>query len=91
MTEEKLRHEPRYSQEGDYMPNFLSTIEVSRQAMVAPHRLVYALTQNKIREPKRLNGRRLFREKDVEIVKEYFSKGNIYKESRKNPSRRTES
>ena len=62
------------------MKRLFSTAEVCRQAMVAPHRLIYAMSQNKVPEPKdRLNGRRAFTLKDVEIIKAYFSKGNIYK------------
>lgn len=71
------------------MKKLYSTAEVSRQAMIAPYRLVYALARGRIKEPRRLNGRRCWSERGVEEVKEYFSKGNIYKESRKNPFRRT--
>lgn len=67
------------------MKKLYSTSEVCRQAMVAPHRLVYCLSQGKIREPRRLNGRRCFSERDVEQVKAYFSKGNIYKERVRSP------
>lgn len=72
------------------MKQVFSTVEVCRRVMIAPHQLVYALSTGKIQEPKRLNGRRCFSERDIEEVKEYFSKGDIYKESRNTPSRRTE-
>jgi hypothetical protein len=61
------------------MQKLFSMSEVGRLSMTAPHRIAYALNQGKIKEPRRLNGRRCFSEKDVEIIKEYFSQGNIYK------------
>lgn len=67
------------------MKKLFSTVEVSRRAMIAPHRLVYALAQGRLKEPRRLNGRRCFSERDVEEVKAYFSKGNIYKERVRSP------
>jgi DNA-binding transcriptional MerR regulator len=54
------------------MTQVFSTVEVCRRAMIAPHQLVYALASGKIREPKRLNGRRCFSEKNIEEVKKYF-------------------
>lgn len=65
--------------------NLFSMSEVSRISMTPTHRIVYALSAGRIKEPQRLNGRRCFRQKDVEMIKEYFSKGNIYKESKKYP------
>lgn len=64
-----------------------SMSEVSRLSMIPTHKIVHALLQGRIKEPERLNGRRCFRQKDVERIKEYFSqaKGNIYKESKKHP------
>lgn len=56
------------------MKKLFSTAEVCRQAMVAPHRLVYAMSQNKIPEPRnRLNGRRAFTLRDVARIKAYFN------------------
>lgn len=60
------------------MKQLFSTSEVARICMTQTHVLVYALSKGRIKEPVRLNGRRAFTEKDVELVKQYFSKGNIY-------------
>ncbi len=62
------------------MKKLFSMAEVSRLSMTPAHRIVYALGTGRLREPRSLNGRRCFTEKDVEMVKGYFSKGNIYKE-----------
>lgn len=55
------------------MKKLYSTAEVCRQALIAPHRLVYCLAQNRLKEPRRLNGRRCFSEKDLDRIKEYFN------------------
>lgn len=55
------------------MKKLFSMSEVGRLSLTAPHRIVYALNRGKIKEPRRLNGRRCFSEKDVETIKEYFN------------------
>lgn len=61
------------------MPQIMSMAEVAKLAGVEPHRVQYALSRGRLPEPARVNGRRAFSPKDVERVREYFLKGNIYK------------
>jgi DNA-binding transcriptional MerR regulator len=56
-----------------------STAEVSRLSAIPPHRITYAMSRGRIKEPVRLNGRRAFTERDVAMVKGYFSNQDIYK------------
>lgn len=61
------------------MTQMLTTVEVCRSVMIAPYPL-----------PKWLNGCRRLSEEVAGEVKAFFSKGNIYKESRNNPCTRVE-
>ncbi len=54
-----------------------SISEVARESGVPSHRVAYALSCGKIREPNRLNGRRSFSPTDLERVKTFFSKNNV--------------
>lgn len=52
----------------------MSMTEVAQLALVEPHRIQYAFSRGRLREPSRVNGRRAFSQKDLERVKEYFNK-----------------
>lgn len=51
----------------------LSMSDVVRESGVPRHKLVYALSTNRLREPRRLQNRRCFSPQDLEQIKKYFA------------------
>jgi DNA-binding transcriptional MerR regulator len=51
----------------------LSIADVARESGVPRHRVVYALTTGRLKEPRRLQNRRCFTPQDLEQVKRHFS------------------
>ncbi len=54
------------------MTRLYSTIDVARLLDVAEHRIAYAHRANKLPEPLVIAGKRIYTEKDVALVREYF-------------------
>ena len=56
------------------MTEMLSIRDVGRRVGVAPHRIAYAHTQDRLPEPKyRVGGHRVYTPSDVDAVMRYFS------------------
>ncbi len=51
----------------------LSMSDVVRESGVPRHKLVYALSTNRLREPRRLQNRRCFSPQDLEQIKKYVA------------------
>ena len=57
------------------MPNrLLSMADVVRESRIPRHRIVYGLQVGAIREPMRLNGRRVFNGNDLTQIVAFFTK-----------------
>ncbi len=54
--------------------NLLSMADVVRESQVARHRIVHALVSGAVREPIKLNGRRLFSLADLRRIIAHFAK-----------------
>lgn len=52
----------------------LSMADVVRESQVPRHRVVYALQSGSIREPMKINGRRLFSPADLRRIVAHFAK-----------------
>lgn len=56
------------------LTRLLSITDVAKEAGVARHKICYAITTGRIREPRRLQNRRCFTARDLERIKQYFSR-----------------
>lgn len=52
----------------------LSITDVARESGVPRHRICYALGNGSLKEPRRLQNRRCFTARDLEEIKQYFSR-----------------
>ena len=48
--------------------------EVAARVGVQPYRITYAISTGKIQDPERVGGRRVFREAEVRVIEQLFSK-----------------
>jgi DNA-binding transcriptional MerR regulator len=52
----------------------LSITDIAKESGVPRHRISYAIVTGRIREPRRLQNRRCFTARDLEEIKQYFSR-----------------
>ncbi len=57
----------------------LSITDVSKESGVPRHRIIYALSTGRIKEPQRLQNRRAFTASDLERVKQFFHRDEVAK------------
>jgi len=53
---------------------YYSLKDVAKAIHVSPHKISYALTNGRLKEPLQITNRRLFTEADVKAAREYFAK-----------------
>ena len=53
---------------------FYSLKDVARAIHVSPHKIGYALSNGRLKEPLQISNRRLFSEADIKAAREYFAK-----------------
>ena len=64
-----------HNQKEDLMTQkFYSLKDVAKQIHVSPHKIGYALSNGRLKEPLQITNRRLFSEADIKAAREYFAK-----------------
>ncbi len=61
------------------MNYYMTTGDVVRKLTIPRHRIIYALSIGGIPEPAKIQGRRMFTEEDLRIIRHHFKKKGVVK------------
>ena len=53
---------------------YYSLKDVAKAIRISPHKISYALTNGRLKEPLQITHRRLFTEADIKAARDYFAK-----------------